>query len=242
MIAAPAQRTTRGAKLPSDLNPSSQPAVLLPPAPAAILARVDRYFNTAGPCRPDEHYMIPAERRVPEARALVERGFYFVIHAPRQTGKTTAIRTLAADLTASGRFAALTLSCETGSPAGDDYAAAQLAILDDLRRKAEVRIPPDLQPPPFPRASDLGILSAALTAWARAVQREAMELKVWRPGEKNPLAEGLVQLDGYLERLGLPEGTLVIFDRRPRKRRAAPRSRPTKAKTPSGRKVTVLTL
>ena len=25
-----------------------------------------RRFNTAGPCRPDWHYMIPAERRLPE--------------------------------------------------------------------------------------------------------------------------------------------------------------------------------
>ena len=31
--------------------------------------------------------MIPAERRLPEALPLLERRGYFVVHAPRQTGK-----------------------------------------------------------------------------------------------------------------------------------------------------------
>ena len=53
-----------------------------------------RRFNTTGPCEPDRHYMIPAERRLPEAEGLVEQMGYFVVHAPRQTGKTTALRGL----------------------------------------------------------------------------------------------------------------------------------------------------
>lgn len=98
---------------------------------------VPRTFNTAGPCDPARNYMLPPVARLPEARALVEEGLYFVLHAPRQTGKTTLLRTLAAELTASGRFAAVTASCEAGSAAGDDYEAAQRAILADLRRRAE---------------------------------------------------------------------------------------------------------
>ena len=42
----------------------------------------------------------------------------------------------------------------------------------------------------------------------------AMELKVWRDGKKDPLTEGLNQLDYYLSGLGLDTGWLVIFDRR----------------------------
>ena len=41
-----------------------------------------------------------------------------------------------------------------------------------------------------------------------------IQLKVWRDGEEDPLAEGLAQLDAYLDGLGLPSGWLVIFDRR----------------------------
>jgi hypothetical protein len=46
----------------------------------------------------------------------------------------------------------------------------------------------------------------------------------------------------YLDGLGLREGTLVIFDRRPAKRRAEAKRRLTRAKTPSGRKVVLLRL
>ncbi len=48
----------------------------------------------------------------------------------------------------------------------------------------------------------------------RQVQREALELKVWRDGRKDPLSEGLVQIDRYLDKVGLDSGVLVLFDRR----------------------------
>lgn len=46
-----------------------------------------RHFNTAGPCKPELHYMLPPETRVPRVRAIVEQQGYFVLHAPRQVGK-----------------------------------------------------------------------------------------------------------------------------------------------------------
>ncbi|MCY1082902.1 ATP-binding protein [Archangium lansingense] len=130
-----------------------------------------RRFNTAGPCRPDWHYMIPAERRLPEAPSLVNQMGYFVVHAPRQTGKTTALRALAERLTASGHFAALHVSCETGEAAGDDFGEAQRAILSQLRQNSEFFLPAELRPPPFPDAPDSTLLGTALTAWARACPR-----------------------------------------------------------------------
>ena len=86
-----------------------------------------RFFNTAGPCVPARHYMLAPEPRLPVARPLVERGMYFVVHAPRQTGKTTILRALAHQLTAEGTFAALHFSCETGEPAGDDFGSGPAA-------------------------------------------------------------------------------------------------------------------
>ena len=53
-----------------------------------IIFGMERYFNIAGPCIPGEHYILPALDRLPEIRRLVSRRQYFVIHAPRQTGKT----------------------------------------------------------------------------------------------------------------------------------------------------------
>lgn len=130
-----------------------------------------RRFNTAGPCNPEIHYTIPAARRLPEAPGLVEQGAYFVVHAPRQTGKTTTLRALAADLTATGRFAALMFSCEVGEAAGDDYGGAQRAILHELDRRAEIALPAELRPPAIALQGDEGLLSAKLVAWARACPR-----------------------------------------------------------------------
>ncbi|XXY54388.1 AAA family ATPase [Sorangium sp. So ce269] len=132
---------------------------------------MSRRFNTAGPCRPDLHYMVPAARRLPEAPGLVEKASYFVLHAPRQTGKTTTLRALAEELTASGRHAALHFSCETGETAGDDYVAAQRAILDAIRQRAKQALPAELRPRPFPPASGTSLLVAALRAWAEACPR-----------------------------------------------------------------------
>jgi hypothetical protein len=76
----------------------------------------------------------------------------------------------------------------------------------------------------------------------RAMQRVAMELKVWRDRDKkgDPLRQGLTQLDDYLARLGLDEGVLVIFDCRSVAAPIEERTRFEEAQAPSGRKVTVL--
>ena len=70
-------------------------------------------FNTTGPCFPDEHYMLPALDRLPGIRELVASGNYFVIHAPRQTGKTTALQALVREINERGEFAAIYCSLET---------------------------------------------------------------------------------------------------------------------------------
>jgi hypothetical protein len=45
-------------------------------------------------------------------------------------------------------------------------------------------------------------------------QRMAIEVKVWRTGRKDPLSEGLSQMQRYLQRLDMDTGYLVIFDQR----------------------------
>ena len=67
-----------------------------------------------------------------------------------------------------------------------------------------------------------------------------IELKVWRDGEEDPLAEGLAQLDAYLDGLGLPSGWLVIFDRRSGQPPIAKRTTAEPAATPAGRTITLI--
>lgn len=71
-------------------------------------------------------------------------------------------------------------------------------------------------------------------------QTLGIEIKVWRDGEKDPLNEGLEQLDGYLSGLGLNTGWLVIFDRRSGQPPISERTTATKGITPGGREVTVI--
>ena len=55
-----------------------------------------RDFNTAGPVRSTKHYCIPPLDRLNlrEILALIRKERYFVLHAPRQTGKTSALLAL----------------------------------------------------------------------------------------------------------------------------------------------------
>jgi len=115
--------------------------------------------------------MLPPGRRLPSVRKLIDAKAYFVLHAPRQSGKTTAMRTLAAELTAEGRYICAVLSNEVGQPAPHDPGAAQLAILDDWRRTLSAQLPAELRPPPWPESAPMSGLGTALAAWAEAAPR-----------------------------------------------------------------------
>jgi type II secretory pathway predicted ATPase ExeA len=130
-----------------------------------------RAFNTAGPCKPELHYMLPPERRIPEVRALIDRAEYFVVHAPRQVGKTTALLSLGSQLTLEGRYTAVLLSMEVGAPFGDDPGAAEHAVLSAWQRAAQARLPEPLWPPAWPDAEPGHRIATALAAWARASSR-----------------------------------------------------------------------
>jgi type II secretory pathway predicted ATPase ExeA len=102
---------------------------------------------------------------------LVMQESYFVLHAPRQSGKTTAMLSLAQTLTASGRWTAVLLSVEVGAPFTDSPELAEDAILSSWREDVRVRLPPDLQPPSWPAAEAGARIRAALRAWAQAGPR-----------------------------------------------------------------------
>jgi hypothetical protein len=71
-----------------------------------------RYFNIAGPCNIKEHYMIDASTRLQGVEQLIDQKQYFVIHAARQSGKTTYLQDLTRRLNAGGKYYALYCSLE----------------------------------------------------------------------------------------------------------------------------------
>jgi hypothetical protein len=139
--------------------------------PRAQSNAVTRFFNTAGANQPERHYTLPVMARLPEVRPLIDEGLYFVLHAPRQVGKTTALLNLGEELTASGEYVAILVSMEVGEPFPHDPGAAELAILGSWRDAARAWLPPELQPPPWPDAAPGQRIAAALSAWTRAATR-----------------------------------------------------------------------
>jgi hypothetical protein len=127
-----------------------------------------RHFNTAGPCQADIHYMLPATARLPNLEQLIEQRNYFVVHAPRQTGKTTAMLALAKQLIATEKYVAVMVSAEVGQPFSHDIGQAELAILASWRRATRVRLPVEFHPPVWPTVESGGRIQTALQEWAIA--------------------------------------------------------------------------
>jgi len=46
---------------------------------------MEKFFNTAGACVPEKHYMIALD--FSQFTKLIKTERYFLLHAPRQTGK-----------------------------------------------------------------------------------------------------------------------------------------------------------
>ena len=69
-----------------------------------------RTFNTAGTCRPNEHYMVDITERLEIIRKMVAKGDYFCINRGRQYGKTTTLKAISSNF--SNEFCVFSLSFE----------------------------------------------------------------------------------------------------------------------------------
>ncbi len=80
---------------------------------------------------PKRHYCIPPFDRVDLGAILEVIGDvrYFVLHAPRQTGKTTTLKTLAERLNSSGEYRCVYANLEVGRTAGENVERAMPALL-----------------------------------------------------------------------------------------------------------------
>ncbi|MDR3182764.1 MAG: hypothetical protein LBT89_07580, partial [Planctomycetaceae bacterium] len=71
-----------------------------------------RFFNTTGPCNPDDHYMLPPEERLQGAQLhrYIKDNLYWMLHAPRQTGKTTFLQSWMREINAGSESVACYVS------------------------------------------------------------------------------------------------------------------------------------
>ena len=150
-----------------------------------------KYFNIAGPCVPGKHYMLDPLRGIEgELMELINSGQYFVIHAARQSGKTTLLLELADRLNASGAYYALYCSLEAIQGINDPEKA-----MPEIVKKIAFRINQQGLPGGFEKDADYGnfsnVLSFAFGQYCRSLDK--------------PLAVFFDEADC------LSNGTLILF-------------------------------
>ena len=99
---------------------------------------MSRFFNTAGPVNPVEHYCLPPLARIhlDEVRLLIDQKKYFVLHAPRQTGKTTCLLALRDHLNREGKLFCVYANLEIAQGAREDVVKAMPLILGEIAGSA----------------------------------------------------------------------------------------------------------
>ncbi|MEM7032556.1 MAG: ATP-binding protein [Chloroflexota bacterium] len=117
----------------------------------------------------DSHYMLPATARLEafDIDRLIEQRSYFVLHAPRQTGKTTAMLELGRQLTASNKYIGVMVSMEVGAGFPNNIGSAEKAILGSWRRAIRFQLPKEYHPTLWqPEAPEGQLISEFLGEWA----------------------------------------------------------------------------
>jgi len=99
-----------------------------------------RFFNTAGPVDCQRHYCLPPLERLDLNRVLplIEQQKYFVLHAPRQTGKTSSLLALMDWLNVQGQYRCVYTNVEIGQSAREDIAEAMRAVFSELAFRASI--------------------------------------------------------------------------------------------------------
>jgi len=102
-----------------------------------------KFFNTAGPVNQPEHYKInPLHRwNLEEVFWLIEQKKYFIVHAPRQTGKTSSLLALRDYLNKEGKYFALYVNVEVGQSARHNVVSCMEAILTSLESRLNFFFP-----------------------------------------------------------------------------------------------------
>ena len=79
------------------------------------------FFNTTGPCNPDKHYMLSPDERLVGAQLdrYIRDELYWVLHAPRQVGKTTFLQSWMRKINDGGEAVACYVSVERCQGIGD---------------------------------------------------------------------------------------------------------------------------
>ena len=136
-----------------------------------------RFFNTAGPVRHNEHYCLPPLTRFDfnDALSLIEMNKYFVLHAPRQTGKTSCLLALMDYLNRQGKYRCLYFNVEVGQYAREEVGRGMRAILGEIVSRAQTFLkdsfPQTIWQSVLDEYGEGAALNTLLTLWAEQSPR-----------------------------------------------------------------------
>jgi hypothetical protein len=131
-----------------------------------------RIFNTTGPVRPDDHYYLSplARFNLGEIQFLIDQKKYFILHAPRQVGKTSALLALMEHLNNQGHYQCLYFNVEAAQAVREEIGEAMRIILAEIASRAEDFLndvyPAQIMESVLQKAGS-GALNILLTEWAR---------------------------------------------------------------------------
>ena len=126
-----------------------------------------RFFDTTGPCNPEDHYMLPPEERLVNAQLqrYIRDQLYWVLHAPRQTGKTTFLQSWVREINAAGEAVACYVSVEDCQQITDK----QVGMRTIYRAICDFADWGGLPIPLIENGENEGLLRAVLKKWSELV-------------------------------------------------------------------------
>ncbi|MDR2096191.1 MAG: DNA/RNA nuclease SfsA [Treponema sp.] len=130
-----------------------------------------RFFNITGPCNPWDHYMLPPEERLVGAQLhrYIRDYLYWVLHAPRQTGKTTFLQNWMREIN-SGRFnGGNALACYVSVESCQGISEPERSMPALCTAIREYASSSNIPAPKIEAVSPMMMLSVTLGNWAKLV-------------------------------------------------------------------------
>lgn len=100
---------------------------------------MERHFNTAGPGKPDINYVIDPLTRIDleEIEMLIAQQRYFVMHAPRQSGKTSCLLALRDYINKQGKYYCVYANVEAGQGYRNEVDAVLRSLVSTISTEAQ---------------------------------------------------------------------------------------------------------
>jgi hypothetical protein len=149
-----------------------------------------RFFTTEGPVNCADHYCLPPLTRfdLEEVLALIAQKKYFLLHAPRQTGKTTCLLALAEYLNRQGDYIAVYANLETAQALRENVERAMAVIVTDIAHWARFAQP----------GGEVAALARAVLATTPAESALTVFLARWCETAPKPIVLFLDEVDSLI--------------------------------------------